>query len=123
MTAQTITSPSGERLVVLPESEYEALRAAAEDRADAETVRAFRRLLQAGEEELVPDAVVARLLAGENPVRVWRGHRGLSSRALAQASGISAAYLSEIETGKKDGSLSVMKRVAEALGVDLDDLA
>ncbi|RVQ06666.1 helix-turn-helix domain-containing protein, partial [Sinorhizobium meliloti] len=36
---------------------------------------------------------------------------------------ISAPYLSEIESGKKDGSLSTMKKIAEALSVDLDDLA
>jgi hypothetical protein len=37
----------------------------------------------AGEEELVPSDVVERLLAAENPIRVWRTHRGLTSAALA----------------------------------------
>ena len=71
---------------------------------------------------MVPAALVTRLLAGENPVRVWRRHRGLTGRALAASAGIGAAYLSEIETGRKEGSLAVMKRLAEALSVDLDDL-
>ncbi|WP_312036077.1 helix-turn-helix domain-containing protein [Billgrantia desiderata] len=31
-------------------------------------------------------------------------------------------YLSELESGKKTGSLSVLKRIAEALGVELNDL-
>ena len=31
-------------------------------------------------------------------------------------------YLSEIETGKKEGSLSAFKALAKALRLDLDDL-
>lgn len=122
MSAQVIISPGGERLVVLPEHEYAALLEAADDAADIEAVRAFRRLLAAGEEEWLPADLVERILAGENPVRVWRRHRGLSGQELAEKAGISQPYLSEIETGKKEGSVSAMKQIAEALGVSLDDL-
>jgi transcriptional regulator with XRE-family HTH domain len=41
---------------------------------------------------------------------------------LAAKSGVVQSYLSEIETGKKPGSLAAMKAVAEALGVTIDDL-
>ncbi len=34
--------------------------------------------LSAGEDELIPLAVVERLSNGENALRVWRGHRGLT---------------------------------------------
>lgn len=122
MSAQIIVSPTGERMVVLPENEYRSLVDAAEDAADREVVRRFRQALEAGEEELVPAAMVERLLGGENPVRVWREHRGLSARDLATASGMSATYLSEIETGRKQGSVAALRKIAEALRVDLDDL-
>jgi transcriptional regulator with XRE-family HTH domain len=49
-------------------------------------------------------------------------HRGLSARELAAATGLSAPYISEIEGGKKEGSISAMKKIADALNVDLDDL-
>ncbi|QCI97266.1 helix-turn-helix domain-containing protein [Agrobacterium larrymoorei] len=78
--------------------------------------------IAAGRDELVPSEIVERLISGENPVKVWRSHRGLSATALAAKAGISAPYLSEIEGGKKEGSLSVMKKIAEVLNVDLDDL-
>jgi DNA-binding XRE family transcriptional regulator len=123
MTEQIITTPGGERMVVLPEKEFLALREAAEDRMDAEAILRFREKLAAGEEELVPAEIVNRILDGENKVRVWRGHRGLTARDLAAASGLSAPYISEIESGKKEGSLSAMKKIAEALKVDLDDIA
>ena len=119
---QKIRTPQGETLVVLPLAEYEELIATAEDRMDIAMARQVEADLAAGREEQVPAAVVDRLLAGEAPLRVWRQHRGLSARALAQAAGISPGYLSEIENGRKEGSLSVMKRLADALNLELDDL-
>ena len=38
---------------------------------------------------------------------------------LAKSSGISRPYLTEIETGKKDGSLRAIKALANALNVDM----
>jgi transcriptional regulator with XRE-family HTH domain len=75
-----------------------------------------------GDEELVPKEIVDRILNGENKVRVWRSYRGLTSRDLASAAGLSAPFISEIETGKKDGSVSAMKKIALVLGVCLDDI-
>ena len=40
--------------------------------------------------------------------------------ALAEAAGISQSYLSDIENGKKDGSIKVLKRIAQVLNADLD---
>jgi len=74
------------------------------------------------DEESFPDAVVERLVAGENPIRVFREHRGLSIRKLAEAAGISAGYLSDIETGKRTGTTATIKALAEVLAVDLDML-
>lgn len=122
MTAQTITTPAGERLVVLPEADYRTLVEAAEDGADREAVAAFRRRFEAGEEELIPAAIVDRLLSGESRVRVWREHRGLKTAALAERAGIAQAYLSQIETGKREGTVETYRKIAEALGVGLDDL-
>jgi DNA-binding XRE family transcriptional regulator len=73
-------------------------------------------------EEGVPIEIVDRLLAGVNPVRVWREHRGLTLPALADAAGIGKGYLSQIETGDRHGTVETMKKLASALGVDLDDL-
>lgn len=122
MTAQTIVTPSGERLVMLPEAEYEALLAAAEDAADDAAVEAFRRKLAAGEEELLPAAMIDRVLAGESLVRVWRDHRRLTSKALAEKAGIARAYLSQIEAGKREGTVDTLRKLATALGVAIDDL-
>ncbi len=122
MNAQIITSPGGERLVLLSEADFEALVAAAEDNADRAAVAEFRRKLAAGEEELIPATVAERLFAGESRVRVWREYRGLSGAALAKQAGLAQAYLSQIETGVREGTVETYGKLAAALGVSLDDL-
>jgi DNA-binding XRE family transcriptional regulator len=122
MSVQIITSPTGERLVVMPEAEYEALVEAAEDAADIAAFEDFKKRLAAGEEELIPSEMVMRMVAGESPVRVWREHRGLTMAALAERAGIAQPYLSQIETGKRDGTAQTMKKLALALDVTVDDL-
>ena len=67
----------------------------------------------------VLDALTAR---AESPVKVMRKHRGFTQKELAERAGISRPYLTEIETGKKDGSLRAMKSLAEVLGVSVGTL-
>jgi len=93
-----------------------------EDREDAAAVVEFRRKLAAGEEELIPAAIVDRIIDGENKVRVWREYRGITLPDLAEKAALSPAYLSQIETGSRAGTIDVMKRIAEALGMLPDDL-
>jgi ribosome-binding protein aMBF1 (putative translation factor) len=73
-------------------------------------------------QEAVPAEMVDRLVAGENAVKVWREHRGLSQRALAARAGLNFTYLSQIETGARKGPVETMKKLAEALSLELGDL-
>ena len=122
MNAQTIISPTGERLIVLAEADYKRLVEAAEDAADIAAVEIFRRKLAAGEEELVPAEIVNRILNGENRIRVWREHRGLTSDALAGEAGIAQGFLSQIETGRREGTVETLRKIADALSLTIDDL-
>ncbi|MBZ9697840.1 MULTISPECIES: helix-turn-helix domain-containing protein [unclassified Mesorhizobium] len=117
-----ITTPNGDRMAILPLADYESLVEAAEDVADIQTYDQIKQKIAAGEEELIPVAVVNRILDGENKIRVWREHRGISARDLAERTEISAGYLSQIETGTRDGSFDTIKRIAAALNVSVDDL-
>ena len=113
---QIITTPNGERMAILPEAEYMRLIAD----TDSADIDAARQARDAG--DYVPAAVVNRLVGGENPLRVWREHRGMTAKALAEAAGVSQPYMSELEGGHKQPSVDVLKRLAAALDVDLDDL-
>ena len=119
---QIIKSPSGEEMVVMPLAEYEALMEAAEDADDIRIAEEAMARIVAGESEFVPHDFVLRIGGGEHPVRVWREYRGLKVGELAAAAGISQAYLSQIEGGKREGSLSTMRALARALKVDVEDL-
>jgi DNA-binding XRE family transcriptional regulator len=107
---------------VLPYEEYVQLVEQAELLEDIRDYDVLKAALDRGEEEVVPAEVVNALLEGENPVRVWREHRGLTQQELADAAGISKPYLSQIETGKRTGSAEVLGALARALGVGLEDL-
>ncbi|WP_163836105.1 hypothetical protein [Spartinivicinus ruber] len=51
-----------------------------EELANIKEYDEIKKAIKNGETELVPDAVVTRLLDGENPVKVWREHRGLKQK-------------------------------------------
>ncbi len=90
-----------------------------EDAEDALAVRRWRE--QPG--ETVPAEIVDRLLDGENKIKVWRMHRGMTQQALADSCGISKPYVSQLEAGSRLASQGVLRKLAAALRVDLDDLA
>jgi HTH-type transcriptional repressor of puuD len=50
-------------------------------------------------------------------LRELRDERGLSQRALAEKAGISREYLSRLETGRQDPTLSTLEKIARALKV------
>jgi ribosome-binding protein aMBF1 (putative translation factor) len=108
--------------VLVPEAEYVRLVEAREMIEDVAAFDRATRKLKSGAEELVPSAAVKRLLAGDNPIRVWRRHRGLSVKALAEKAGLAQPYISQVETGQRDGTVETLKKIANALGLTLDDL-
>ncbi len=65
----------------------------------------------------------AYLLTVGTRVRTERQRLALSRRALAESSGVSERYLAELERGAGNASLLVLRQVAIALGVRIEDLA
>ena len=57
-----------------------------------------------------------------NALRRLRRARGLTLRQVAALAGVSLAYLSEIERGRKEPSSEVLAAVCRALGIPLVDL-
>ena len=72
-------------------------------------------------EETWPLSVVTALVGGENPVRVFRRHRGLTQAALAAKAGLKQPAVARAEKGGRT-SVAALKALAGALAVDLDDL-
>lgn len=109
-------------MVTIPKDEYLRLKALEEDLADFQSVSDILKRLDAGEEEFVPALVVDRLLDGEQPLVVWRQHRGLTQAELARRSGVNRVQIIDIEAGRKTGSVETLRKLASTLEIDIDDL-
>ena len=109
-------------MVILSRHDFDLLVAASDDLADIAAYDQTKARLAVGEDEMVPAKIVDDILNGQNPVRVWRLHRGQSVSELAAATRLSPAYLSQIETGKRRGQADTLKLIAAALEVSVDDL-
>lgn len=107
--------------IILKRSKYESLIERIEDLEDAMDMRTIET--RADKRHYLPDDLVGRRLAGEHPSRLWREHRQLTMEALAEKARTAQSYIAEIETGKKPSSVTVLKRLADALDVTIDDIA
>ncbi len=72
--------------------------------------------------EFVPLELSKRLVAGDNPIRVWRTYRGMTQAALAAAAGIGQPFLSQLENGRRSPSVAAAKGIARALGLDIEEI-
>lgn len=55
-------------------------------------------------------------------LKALRAERGLSQQALARKARISRGYLARLETARQDPTLSMIERLAKALGVPVTAL-
>jgi XRE family transcriptional regulator, aerobic/anaerobic benzoate catabolism transcriptional regulator len=69
--------------------------------------------------EAQENVYLARL--GER-VRAWRTDHGMTRRHLAGASGVSERYLAQLEAGRGNISVLLLRKVARAMGVALEHL-
>ncbi len=121
MTVQIIEKDGKPEWAIVPYDKYEQLMEDAELLQDIQDYEAAKLSIDEGE-ELVPSQVTYAILDGQNPIKVWREYRGITQQKLANASGISKAYLSQIENGKRIGSIEVTASIANALQLSLDDI-
>lgn len=118
MGIQTITTPAGEEMVVMPRADYEALVAASEDAfedgADAAAYSAALAALRP--DDVLPADVSAAILKGKGRVQAFREWRGLSPVELVQKSGMTESALAQIE----DGQVLLSRDAAAAIALALD---
>lgn len=118
---QAIEKDGEPEYAVVPIEQYRRMAAALEDAADVAAIA--RAWDEDATGETVPGEVVNAILDGASALRAWRLYRGLTLDVLAERIGVSKGYLSQIEKGRKPGTLGVFCRLADALGVPIDDLA
>jgi DNA-binding XRE family transcriptional regulator len=114
MDVQTYTTPEGAERVSMPRSEYQ-------DLIDSRDHAIAMRDIAAGA-PLLTESELDAYLASPSPLAFWRKRAGLTQSALAQNAGITQAFLAQIESGDRDGTVGVLKRISQALGVRIEDL-
>jgi DNA-binding XRE family transcriptional regulator len=104
---------------VVPADIWERVREMVEDAEDA---AAYAEAVANDDGVRYPAAVAHAIADGASALKAWREHRGLTLQALADAAGVSKAYASQIESGKRTGSAATLKKLADALGVRVEAL-
>lgn len=89
---------------------------------DVEDIALYDAAIKTDDGFRIPAEIVNRELDGEHPIKVWREYQGLTAEKVAKMAGISKAYLSQIENGKRCGTMKVTKAIAGVLNVPLDIL-
>src|SRR5881409_1519400 len=55
-------------------------------------------------------------------VRAWRMEHGMTRKALSLACGVSERYLAQLESGRGNISVLLLRKIAHAMGVAVDSL-
>jgi XRE family aerobic/anaerobic benzoate catabolism transcriptional regulator len=55
-------------------------------------------------------------------VRAWRSEHGMTRKALSAACGVSERYLAQLEAGEGNASVLLLRKVARAMGVPVEQL-
>ena len=121
MTVQ-IVEIGGQKIAMLPADEFERLVEQLEDRADDAAAQRAEQRRSAGTEEYIPFELVNAIVNGENALRVWRKHRGLTQEQLAAKAEVRLSTVSEIENGKAQGKPSIWRAFATVLDVSVDEI-
>lgn len=113
---QIIRGADGEPLfAVLPIEDYLAL-------AGGSPAEEARPAPAEPERPPPPAEVAARLAAGENPILVWREHRGVTREVLAGWIGFDEDDVAAFESGELVPTLEICQLIAHVLDVALDDV-
>ncbi|HET7084686.1 MAG TPA: helix-turn-helix transcriptional regulator [Rhizomicrobium sp.] len=115
---QIIRSDSGAPLyAVMAWADYQRLTA-----VDGETAALIAAGMDARDDEVYPEEVARRLLAGEPPLKVIREWRGLTQEDLADRSHVATQYISQIERGVRNVGRNVGAKLADILNVSREML-
>jgi len=78
-------------------------------------------LAQQNHQDLIPHAVVSRIVEGATPIRAWREHLNLTQEEVAKRLGISQPAYAQQEAVNKPRR-ATREKIAKAFGINADQL-
>jgi DNA-binding XRE family transcriptional regulator len=121
MSVSYVTTPGGEELALMPRAEFEALKAAAERIEAVEHAQVVADYLSGRLLGVSPEEALAFARA-TSPLAFWRKRAGITQGMLAEKVGVTQNYLSDVETGKRAGPVSLWLKLSAALSVPVEVL-
>lgn len=108
------------KVVVLPLSEFEKMRPISNEGFEYMLdARIINEIKSQDQETISGDFVNRIFIENENPIR---GYREYSMQYLANKVDITQGYLSNIKTGKREGTISLYQKLALALDVAIEQI-
>ena len=90
-----------------------------EDLGSSRLVARARKEIAAGI-PLIPKEAIDRIAEGENALRVLREWRGRAQLYISHKTNLGQGYISDLESGRRKGTIAALKKIADALKVPLD---
>jgi hypothetical protein len=116
---QIIKAPDGSELVVITRAEYDALvNGLDEDEEDVAIFDARMAELKNGQAEVLPPEVAQFMLNGDSLLKALRKWRDQTQLYLEFKTGLSQSYISDLESGKKQGTPESLRKIAAALEIE-----
>jgi DNA-binding XRE family transcriptional regulator len=116
-----IDTGTGAELVLLTRAEFDELMALAseaeEEAADVAIYDARKAALDNDLNGLLPEEVSAMLLHGDRLLKALRKWRHMTQTELAAMTGLGQGYLSDLESGRRQGTVETLAAIAKALDV------
>jgi len=123
MNVQFLEKNGQAEYAVVPVEIFKKMEEDVEMLADIQSYDVVKQAMLRGEAEFFSSEFVDKLCEeGANAMREYRKHRGFSQQALADKIGVQQAAIACFESGKREPSAKQLQRMAEALGVDMEDL-
>ena len=122
MSVQIIEKNGKPEWAIIPFKEYQKIQEALEDAEDIRDIEISLKAIQEGKEIIIPGEVTFAILEGTSPIRAWRENKNIKMNELSKKAGISPAYLSQIENGKRNPTIDTLKAIARELDIDINML-
>ena len=116
-----IDTGAGGEIVILTRAEYDELVSRAEETEEEAELGAIYDARMADlmkrPDALLPAEVSAYLMAGDRLLRALRRWRKMTQGELAKRAGLAQGYVSDLESGKREGTSETLASLARALDV------
>jgi DNA-binding XRE family transcriptional regulator len=116
-----IDTGAGGEIVILTRAEFDALVARAEEVEEEAELNAIydARITEVMKrpDALLPAEVSAYLMAGDRLLRALRRWRKMTQGELAKRAGLAQGYVSDLESGRREGTSETLASLARALEV------